>query len=194
MRGSFCNKEGDGRVGRGRGAKGAGMGEESGSSMADAALEACFSRLLEAQQAALFGFACGLLREREQARDVVQDTFVAAWHTAKRRTAPFGDPWDEEGIRRWLFAVTYRQAALLSCRGRRITWQSLDADTLGAALQALSAEDAACVLLQAVQGFSTEEIAGIVKLRPDAARKRLSRALQRLRAAYAAQLAPTHDR
>jgi DNA-directed RNA polymerase specialized sigma24 family protein len=60
----------------------------------------------------------------------------------------------------------------------------VEADTLRAALSALEPVDAACFLLQAVQGLTTREIAGIVHLRPDLVRKRLSRTRQSLRAAY----------
>jgi len=185
------------------------MGEAKGAStpLPDPALSARFTKLLDAYQAALVAFAFGVVGERELARDIVQDTFVAAWQAAVRQEPPLRDPCDEEGTRRWLFAVTYRQAALALRRAHRSMWQSLDhdgadealaatpdiaqrvaeADALRAALHTLTAEDAACFLLQAVHGFSTQEIAAIVQVRPGAVRKRLSRARQRLRAAYAAQ-------
>ncbi|HEV2457051.1 MAG TPA: RNA polymerase sigma factor [Ktedonobacterales bacterium] len=213
------------------------MGEAQRSSVPDPALAAHFTRLLDAYQASLVAFALGLVGERELARDVVQETFVAAWRAAVRQEAPFRDPCDvddqrsavppsrfaertprviprgaEEGARRWLYAVTYRQAALALRRQRRFVWQSLDhdgadeageatvatpdialhvaeADALRSALNTLNPEDAACFLLQVVHGFSTQEIAAVVHVRPGAVRKRLSRARQRLRAAIAAQLA-----
>jgi RNA polymerase sigma-70 factor (ECF subfamily) len=185
------------------------MGEAKGTPTPDSALAARFTTLLDEHQASLVAFAFGLVGDRELARDIVQETFVAAWRAASRQEAPFRDPEDEEGQRRWLFAVAYRQAALALRRTRRFTWQSLDrdepddalaatpdlaqrvaeADALRSALSTLSPVDAACFLLQAVHGFSTEEIAAAVHLRPGAVRKRLSRARQRLRAAYAAQLA-----
>ena len=64
-----------------------------------------------------------------------------------------------------------------------------EAEALRSALNTLKPVDAACFLLQAVHGFSTEEIAAVVHVRPGAVRKRLSRARQRLRAAYATQVA-----
>jgi RNA polymerase sigma-70 factor (ECF subfamily) len=102
--------------------------------------------------------------------------------------------------------VTFRQAALALRRRRHVAWESLDSDeadavlppspdiagrvvemdALRTALRTLGPADAACFLLQAVQGFTTGEIAEIVGLRPTAVRKRLSRARQRLRAAYSA--------
>jgi RNA polymerase sigma-70 factor, ECF subfamily len=184
------------------------MAEAKRSSVTDSALAARFTRLLDAYQASLVAFAFGMVGERELARDIVQETFVAAWRTALRSEAPFRDPCDEEGTRRWLFAVTYRQAALALRRQRRFVWQSLDhdgvddtlvaspdiaqhvteTDALRSALNTLNPMDAACFLLQAVHGFSTEEIAAVVHVRSGAVRKRLSRTRMRLRAAYATQI------
>src|SRR5215469_413413 len=146
------------------------MGEAKRSSVPDPALAARFTTLLGAYQASLVGFAFGLVGERELARDIVQETFVAAWRAAVRGEAPFRDPCDEQGTRRWRFAVTYRQAALALRRQRRLVWQSLDrgeadeatvatpdiaqhvaeADALRSALSTLNPVDAACFLLQAV--------------------------------------------
>lgn len=185
------------------------MSEARESSAPDSALAAQFTRLLEFYQAALHSFAFGMVGDRELAHDIVQETFVAAWRVASHHEAPFGDPRDDDGIRRWLFAVAYRQAALALRKRRHGMWQSLDhvepddatqaspdiaigvveADALHSALSALAPVDAACFLLQAVHGFSTREIATVVHLRPDVVRKRLSRSRQRLRDVYLAQSA-----
>jgi RNA polymerase sigma-70 factor, ECF subfamily len=186
------------------------MGEAGGSSVSDATVEAHIIQLLERYQTTLHSFALGMVGERELARDIVQETFIAAWRVACDHKAPFGDPCDEKGVRRWLFAVAYRQSALVLRRQRRIVrpldqdgvddmasaspdiaTSIVEADALRAALSALRPLDAACFLLQAVQGFGTGEIATIVQLRPAAVRTRLSRARQRLRAAYIAQNAHT---
>ncbi len=180
------------------------MGDATESAGPDPTVAARFTRLVELHQAALHSFAFGMIGEHELARDIVQEVFVAAWRVASQQGAPFGDPGDEDGGRRWLFAVTYRQAALVLRRRRSFMWQSLDqgvledvaspspdvantvveADMLRCALTALEPVDAACFLLQAVQGLTTREIAAIVHLRPDVVRKRLSRTRQRLRAVY----------
>lgn len=185
------------------------MSEARKSSAPDPVLAALFTRLLERYQASLHAFAFGMVGDRELAHDVIQETFVAAWRVASHHDAPFGDPDDEEGVRRWLFAVSYRQAALALRRQRHVVWLSLDAvepddmapaipdvatgvveaDALRSALCTLSPVDAACFLLQAVHGFSTREIATVVHLRPDVVRKRLSRSRQRLRDAYITQSA-----
>jgi len=168
-----------------------------------------FTEALAHAQTALFHFARGLVGEAELARDLVQDAFLDAWRGVARGEAPFDAASDEIAIRRWLFTVVYRAAAKVHRRRRLIAWESLDADPLAggphlppqgafedrvaeaaalqAALRTLDPQDAACFLLQAVYGFSTAEIAAIVGAQPDALRKRLSRAKQRLRAAYTGQ-------
>jgi RNA polymerase sigma-70 factor, ECF subfamily len=163
-------------------------------------------------QSALVSFARGLVGDDELARDITQDTFVDAWRAARQHAPPFATPDDLIGIRRWLFTVAYRHAIKHLRRRRRIAWESLEAheaitpamlrapvhfedafaesDALQTALRSVDPEDAACVLLQVVHGFSTAEIASILAIRPDAVRKRLSRAKQRLRDAYLALSQP----
>lgn len=186
------------------------MGE---SSVTDRARAAAFDALMARTQSALLNFARGLVGEPELARDVVQDAFVDAWRAAVAQAPPFAQPDDETGMRRWLFTVTYRHALKHRARRKIVAWESLDvehsapralldgsarfedrvaeAEALRAALATLDPQDAASFLLQAVYGFSTAEIAAIVGLLPDAARKRLSRAKQRLRAAYDAPFSET---
>jgi RNA polymerase sigma-70 factor (ECF subfamily) len=131
------------------------------------------------------------------------------------------DEVDLAGMRRWLFNVAYHQSISLLRHRRLIPWESLDgADEemvaqapigrsaagpfedqvlegalMQAALARLQPNDAANLMLSIVQGFSTAEIAQILGIAPDAARKRLSRAMERLRVAYVAQeVVPTRGR
>lgn len=166
-------------------------------------------------QSALIGFARGLVGDDELARDIVQDTFVDAWRAANRGSAPFDAPDDLTGIRRWLFTVAYRHAIKHLRRRNTIAWESLDAreslspavlrapdrfedalaeaEALRMALRSVEPDDAACVLLQVVYGFSTAEIAAILAMRADTVRKRLSRTKQRLRDAYLALSQPQSE-
>lgn len=177
---------------------------------------ATFLELLDRVHARLVGFARGLLGQEEDARDVVQDVVVDAWHSARRQTPPFAPPLDEAAIRRWLFHAAYWKA--VSARRQRggVVWESLDAaqevgrlgagiasvggataggfeqriaesEVLRVAMLSLEDEEAACLLLHVVQGYTSVEIARTLQIAPDAVRKRLSRAMQRLRAAYFAQ-------
>lgn len=168
-----------------------------------------FAEILERTQVRLVGFARGLLGNGEDARDVVQDVYVEAWRQAQRCGAPFRREADPAEIDRWLYAVVYHRAISHLRHRRVIAWETLQPETTsegagqggtaafedrvveGAALQAalasLEPEDSACLLLNLVQGYSAGEIARTLDITPDAARKRTSRALQRLRAAYAEQ-------
>jgi RNA polymerase sigma-70 factor, ECF subfamily len=168
-----------------------------------------FEELLQSHHRRLIAFARGLLGDIQQANDVVQEVFVAAWRSAQQQKAPFGITLDEVGAHRWLFRVTYRRAISLLRHQHVLAWESLDAleevdappaamryaasefeervaegEALAAALAQLSPLDATCVLLRVVHGFSASEVAQIIGVSPEAAKKRLWRATERLRAAY----------
>lgn len=184
-------------------------------------LTTTFTGMLQRAQGQLYGFVRGLTGNDERARDVVQDVFVEAWRLAQRAEPPFTRDAlqrDEQGARRWLFHVAYRQAVSALRRDHVIEWRSLDmpevatfetayihapppfedriaeAEALRTALGSLSSEDAACVLLNVVQGFTSAEIAQIVGSTADSTKRRLSRAKQRLRDTYFAQNAGLKER
>jgi RNA polymerase sigma-70 factor (ECF subfamily) len=171
-----------------------------------------FEDLLQRYHRRLLAFARGLLGDAHQADDVVQEAFVAAWRAAQEQKAPFTATLDEAGAHRWLFRVAYRRAISLRRHSHVITWESLDAldgvdglpaalgatppafedqvaegEALAGALAQLSSLDVTCILLHVVQGFSAAEVAQIIEVSPEAAKKRLWRATERLRAAYFAR-------
>lgn len=170
-----------------------------------------FSGLLQRTQGALIGFVRGLLRDAEEARDVAQEVFADAWRALQQGKRPFVPEGDETGMRRWLFHAAYCEAVSILRHRGVLSWEPLEAaDAAGAdeyyapepfedrvaeaealrtALQSLSPADAACVLLNVVQGFTAAEIAEIVEISPEAAKRRISRAKERLRQAYFARQA-----
>jgi RNA polymerase sigma-70 factor (ECF subfamily) len=168
---------------------------------------AAFTVLVERHQHALHVFLRGLVGNSEQALDLVQDTFHAAWRATRNGAAPFLEGYTDEDIRCWLFHTAYCRAISTLRRRRLIRWESLsevaeldasdegvafeeqiaEHDSLRAALRQLTPQDVACLLLRIVQGFSASEVGQIVGASPDVVTKRLSRAKQRLRAAYLAQ-------
>lgn len=178
--------------------------------------ERFFSQLLNDTQWAVYDFARGLVGDVDAAQDIVQDVFVDAWRTVKRRAAPFSGEANDTEIRRWLFHVAYCRAVSLLRRRKLIAWEPLgeddtlepdlshepmpledriaEAEVLREALLSLGPSDAACLLLSVVQGFTSAEIATIVDISPDAAKKRLTRAKRRLRAAYLAQHTQAQER
>jgi RNA polymerase sigma-70 factor (ECF subfamily) len=137
----------------------------------------------------------------------VQETFYEAWLAAQRGAPPF-IPGTADGERqRWLFRAGSNNAISLLRRRRLIRWESLDcldgpelpgeegfdeqlveSDALRAALRQLAPQDAACLLLRIVHGFSAAEVGLILNTSADNVNNRLARAKQRLRAAYAREL------
>jgi RNA polymerase sigma-70 factor (ECF subfamily) len=183
----------------------------------DSPFFAQFADLLASAQNALRGFVRGMVGSVEQAQDITQDVFVDAWRVASRVQAPFDGSRDVPAMRRWLFHVAYQRSVSALRRRAVLHIESLDeqahleADRLYApipfedrvaesealqdALEALDPQDAACLLLSAAHGFTGLEIATILQISPAAAKKRLTRAKQRLRAAYfAKQERETTDR
>ncbi|MGZ3639562.1 MAG: RNA polymerase sigma factor [Ktedonobacterales bacterium] len=171
---------------------------------------ALFADALSRHQAALYAFLLGFVRDAEQARDLTQDVYCDAWRAVQRSAPPFSPAAidDDEGRRRWLFHTAYCRAVSHLRHIQRINWQSLDASSvlqqtsaelgqfeeqiaeahaIQQALAALPPKAVACVLLNVVHGFTTVEIATIVGISHDAAKKRLTRAKQLLRTVYLAQ-------
>jgi RNA polymerase sigma-70 factor (ECF subfamily) len=179
------------------------------SSTASPAITAVFASILERTQRPLRSFVRGLVDSAEQASDIVQDVFVDAWRTAQIAKAPFDGNGDELAIRRWLFHVAYRRAAAVWRHNHVLHFESLEVtpaleldrfhepvpfedriaegELLSRALAELGPQDAACLLLNVVQGFTAMEIAAILDITPLAAKKRLARAKHRLRDAYVSQ-------
>ncbi len=174
-----------------------------------------FANLLNRFQWPLYGFVRGFISDNEQARDLVQDVFVDAWRAVQRAAAPFDGQGDEEAIRRWLFNAAYWRAVSALRRRRLIRWESLEATTehagetplltlpfedtvleaevLRATFAALPPESVALLLLSIVHGFTTAEIAEITGISHEAAKKRLARAKQWLRADYLARNPQTQE-
>jgi RNA polymerase sigma-70 factor (ECF subfamily) len=168
-----------------------------------------FNGILAQFQGPLVRFVRSLVGNGEDARDLVQDVFVDAWRTAQRQVPPFVIGMDERAVRNWLFHAAYCNAISVLRRRSVITWESLtmhdDADlsepggddgfeerivegaVLRAALATLETADLSCLRLRIIDGFTTVEIADVLEIAPSAARKRLSRAMRRLRASYLAQ-------
>lgn len=182
------------------------MQDHSSSSPAAHSL-ATFTSIVDRHQHMLHSFLHGLTGDVEQARDLMQDTFQDAWSASQRGAAPFVATGTDDEMRRWLFQAAYHRAISALRRRRLIRWESLDAYTalgsepgkdagfedqiaereaLRAALARLAPPDRACLLLRVVQGFSAAEVGKIVGASAEVVAKRLSRAKQRLRAAYCA--------
>jgi len=167
-----------------------------------------FTALARRYTQPLHVFLCGLVHDPELARDLLQDTFVAAWSAAQEGAPPLVANGDEVSIRRWLYRVAYRRAVDVLRRRRLIRWESLhdlldrdelpeaaysfeelvvESEAIQHALATLNPEDTACLLLMVVQGFTAQEAAAIIGSSATAMGKRIGRAKRRLLSVYLAQ-------
>ncbi|HEX2349050.1 MAG TPA: sigma-70 family RNA polymerase sigma factor [Ktedonobacterales bacterium] len=185
------------------------MQESTAQSLTTAQAPISFNDVLAETQRPLFAFVASLVSDHELARDIVQDVFCDAWRAMQRGAPPFDAADDLPAMRRWLFHASYCDAASALRRGALIRWEPLDADddarepirsapgrpfedtvaerlALDAALATLRPEDAACLLLSALQGFTAQEIGQIIDASTEATKKRLARAKRRVRDAYIA--------
>jgi RNA polymerase sigma-70 factor (ECF subfamily) len=174
-----------------------------------------YQRILDTFQGSLILFVRGLVGGGEEVYDILQDVFVDAWRAVKREAFPFTTQGDDRAIRNWLYHAAYCKAVSVLRHRGVIAWESLEvigvesierqastsfeervgeAEALGAALATLEPADVACLRLGVVEDFTSVEIARILDITPDAARKRLSRAMQRLRAAYFTREEITQER
>lgn len=128
----------------------------------------------------LYRAALAILGDPHEAEDAVQDTFVRYLEKA---------PNDLENTPAWLMRVLAN-----GCKSRlRLAWRRVGPlpETLPAPgpeereeleeLFSLPPEDRAVIHLHYYEGWSTDEIAGLLSCRPGTVRSRLSRARERLK-------------
>jgi RNA polymerase sigma-70 factor, ECF subfamily len=147
------------------------------------ALESLYQR----HAAALFGYLLAIGRERTMAEEVLQDTFLAAWHAADGFQGG-------ASVRTWLFAIARRQAR---DRGRRrqppmaedeeylavvdpapgpeqTALERAEMDDLVAGINALSPQHREVLALVFVHGLSYAEAAHVLDVPIGTVRSRLS--------------------
>jgi len=162
----------------------------------DSVRRARFDALCGRLRPDLFRFAFWLARDRAVAEDVVQDTLLRAW----RSLDSLGD---DAAVRPWLLTIARREFAR---RFERRQLEMVDVDDLAmredpalaadfaddvaelrAAIFALEPDYREPLVLQVLMGYSTDEIARQLEIKPGAVLTRLFRARQKLRAAVAAR-------
>lgn len=168
-----------------------------------------FERVYRECGTAVLGYALRRAASREDALDVVAETFATAW---RRRTDLPPDPAD---ARPWLFGIarnclanSLRSTGRAGRLGERLAAafdpgavpdpavvheQSVDAQRVRTALQTLSEEDRELITLVAWEGLSPAEVATALGLPAGTARVRLHRARGRLRTALAVPASPEEN-
>lgn len=163
-----------------------------------------FAAIVRAYESQLYAHLVNMLGDPEAARDAAQDTFLAAYRALPRWRPP--DDTRADALRPlspWLYRIATNKAlSVLRARALRpaaTTCASAHAaaadgfedrfaarELLQRALHSVSEEDAACLVLHYVAGEHYGEIALKLGLSSEAVRKRVSRSLTALRAAYSA--------
>ena len=140
--------------------------------------------------AAVYGFALSILKNKQDAEDVLQDTYLRIWNAAGSYT-PGGKPLA------WILTVT-RNLALMRIRERSHTvemapgvWQDYLAEEaagseedrlmLASLLETLSDQERQIVMLHAMTGWKHREIAELLHLPLPTVLSKYNRALKKLR-------------
>jgi len=148
--------------------------------------------LYEQTHAAVYGFALSILKNRQDAEDILHDAYLQIWKAA-------GSYRSEGKPLAWIFTIT-RNLSLMQLREQSRTvavppeeWQSLfagvpavsgeDRLVLAAVLGGLSDEERQIVMLHAMTGLKHREIAEILGLKLATVLSKYQRALKKLRLA-----------
>ena len=144
-------------------------------------------RVMSSYSTMVYRLAFARTNNHCDAEDICQEVFLTLVHKNP-------DFETEENRKAWLIRVTVNRANSLW----RTPWRKRvdlraeidnkpsddnDASEIREALSALSGDDRALIFLYYFEGFSTEEIAGILERKPDAVRKQLSRARKKMKQA-----------
>lgn len=153
--------------------------------------KSALSFLYEKTQASVYGFALSLTKNRADAEDVLQDTYLKVWHNAanyKAGTSPMA----------WLLTIA-KNLSLMKLRehGKKqdiapeewdVIFQAADETAsiedrhlLEAALTILSDEEREVVLLHSVSGLKHREIADLLSMALPTVLSKYHRGLKKLR-------------
>lgn len=150
-----------------------------------------FDQVAKAHGDDLYRFLYSMVRHREDAQDLLQETFESAYRHRNR--------WpDVHGWRPWLFVIARNKAISLLRRKALLRWVPLlrsrlpevvTSDPAREAIERLTLESMFAVLspperetyVLRLQGFTYEEIAAICQVTPAAVRTRIHRARTKLR-------------
>jgi RNA polymerase sigma factor (sigma-70 family) len=163
--------------------------------------DAAFDRLVEEHGRRVGLFLVQLVRDRELAEDLLQETLLAAFKDRRQLEAIVNQ-------QAWLFAIARNRALDANRRGHRrrralerllLVRREPAADPAEAAAvrdlleRHLDANDRALLILRYLHGFDAQELSEVFRMTPEAIRQRLSRLRRRLRLAAGPAEAPAGD-
>ena len=158
---------------------------------------AAFHALYALASESVYAFALSILRSREDAEDVMQDTFLKI-RSAAHLYRPMGKPMA------WILRIT-RNLCLMRLRQRKHLADAppeelcpaIDADEIGdledrltleTAFRCLTEQELQIVMLHAVSGMKHQEIADLLEMPLSTVLSKYHRSLRRLRARLEEQL------
>ncbi len=146
-----------------------------------------FAELYIKYKDSLYRYAYFKLENEHDALDAVSSCIVEAY-------AGISSVKNEKAFSSWLFKILYRRCcAAIKQRSQSRNTLNIDETEIASddckavrvelkeALEILSEEEKDIVLLSAVAGYSSKEIAQITKLKPATVRSKLSRSLKKMR-------------
>ena len=157
--------------------------------MADGSTDA-LATLFEQTKAAVYGFALSIVRNTQDAEDVLQETYIRIYQAADKYQ-PNGNPMP------WIFTIT-RNLALMKIRESKKQSEMPDEDSalfwaedsaisaedrmvLGTYMRSLSEEERQILMLYAVTGMKHREIAELLQLTLSTVLSKYHRALKKMR-------------
>jgi RNA polymerase sigma-70 factor (ECF subfamily) len=160
---------------------------------ADQELEREFEARLVESSTLAFRVAYGVLRQREDAEDVAQESFAKAYRS-------FHQLRDRDRFRAWLVRMTWRMALDRQRSNRRRTQreESVEVETITAtdvveaqeraahlwrAIDTLSEKQRIVIVLAGIQGHDIKEVAALLELPEGTVKSRLFDARQKLKEA-----------
>jgi RNA polymerase sigma-70 factor (ECF subfamily) len=152
--------------------------------------KAALCDLYEYTRAAVYGFALSILKNAQDAEDVLQDTYIRIYASANTYTS-YGKPLA------WVFTIT-RNLSLMKIRSDKKTVQMNDGDwdlltsenpeisnedkmILSSSMNILSSEECQILMLHAIGGFKHREISSLLEIPLSTGLSKYHRAIKKLR-------------
>ena len=153
-----------------------------------------FAALVRQYQGAVFGLAYHYVEDFQDAQEIVQDVFLKVYHRLSTLDDPLRFP-------KWLRRIAYTESMMrLRARSRRVATHPFDAessevmsrdiqqykdaqrrDAIVEALTDLPEESRLLIELRYLGGYTSQEIAGLLEMKPGTVRYRLHRAIRSLK-------------
>jgi RNA polymerase sigma-70 factor (ECF subfamily) len=158
--------------------------------------DALFERLFAEWQQSILNYLYRMTGDADRAEDMTQEVFVRAYRGLEKLPP-------DANHRAWLYRIATNLSRDQHRRRRLVQWLPLRetdpaplasnpaegagaGDAVRRALAQVPPEGRTVLILYAMQGYSTTEIAEMLSLSVDAVKKRLARARERFRRAYGA--------